>query len=75
MCSGRLNGKVITDLKQKKGISHNGLAGRIGVSPSLLKQMEDGYLPPRNRERILAALSTEAEVSVAALFLPDAMAG
>jgi len=73
MYSGRLNGKMITEVKQTKGITHYCLAGRLGVSPSLLSQMEQGYLPPRNRERILGALAAEIGVSVAALFLPEAI--
>lgn len=68
MESGRLNGRLITEYMRKKRIAYGSLAADIGVSPSLLRQMEEGYLPSRGREAIVSRLAKILGCSVGALF-------
>lgn len=72
MKSVRLNGAVITELRLKPGASYEALASDIGVSPSVVRQMENGYVPRRRREEILKRLAEIRGCSVGALLLPEA---
>lgn len=69
----RLNGQLITGYMQKNKLGLGGMAAEVGVSPSLLRQMIEGYSPRKGREEILTRLATLLGVSVTALTLaPEA---
>lgn len=69
--NGRLNGKLITEyLEGAKETTYSTLASDIGVSTGIVRQMEDGYLPRRNTDKILAALAKVLGCSVGALVTP-----
>lgn len=71
MHSGRLNGKLIMERVKARGITFNALAAEIGVSPSLIRQMSEGYLPRRHATELLEKLSKTLGVSVGALTSQD----
>lgn len=62
-----VNGRLITERRKKKKISVNALATIAEVSPSLMRQIEDGYFPRENGEQILGRISQELGISVTAL--------
>lgn len=69
----RLNGQLLSEYRQKNGKTYGGIAAELGISPSTVRQMEEGYLPRKGRVEILARLATLLGVSVAALTLaPEA---
>lgn len=70
MSSGKLNGKLITKYREATGAEYGALAADIGVSPSLVRQMEDGYYPRRNSTEIIEALAKRLGCSVGALVIP-----
>jgi hypothetical protein len=67
----RLNGTKITEYMKKHGVDYGALAAEIEVSPSLLRQMEDGYYPRRGGDEIVGRLAQRMGVSVAALTLTE----
>lgn len=67
MNNGRLNGKLILERMKELGFTNIGLAAEIGVSPSLVHQMIQGYLPRRNGDELLERLSKILQVNEAAL--------
>lgn len=69
VCMERLNGELITEYLKKPGASYGGMAAELGVSPSLLRQMEEGYLPRKGWEKIKNRLAQVLGVSVGALTL------
>lgn len=62
---------MITEYMESQNVSRGALAAQIGISPSLVDQMEEGYLPQRKRDLIISRLAAVMGVSVAALFLPS----
>lgn len=71
MENGRLNGKLITNYMKATGTEYGAIAAEIGVSTSIVRQMEQGYIPRRNREQILTVLAQYLGHSVGALVIPS----
>lgn len=70
MSSGRVNGNLIRRYIAEKKATYESLAAEIGVSTSLVRQMEHGYYPRRNSNEILSALAQLLGCSVGALVTP-----
>jgi len=68
MSDGRLERSLVEKAIENAG-GRGALATYLGVSPSLVRQLEDGYVPRRNADQILGRLAEKAGCSVAALYV------
>jgi transcriptional regulator with XRE-family HTH domain len=63
-------GDRLREARQARGLSLRGLADRLGVSPSLISQVENGRARPS--VSTLYAIASELEISLDELLFPDA---
>lgn len=59
---------LITEYRNATLATYGAIASELGISPSAVRQMEEGYLPKRGREEILSRLSKMLGKGVGALF-------
>lgn len=64
-----LNGTKIQKYLNETGTSYEELAIKLGVSPSLVRQMAKGYIPARKRDYYLTMLASILGVKPASLLV------
>src|SRR5262249_49974612 len=64
-------GGHLREVRMARGLSLRALAGRVGVSPSLISQVETGRARPS--VRTLYAIASELRISLDELLFPDAV--